>query len=816
MKLPFSKLLQRKEAPKFFLALLLRDEKVTAVVFEELDGKARVLGKHEEHFINTVETAEIDELLEVLDKTISTAESSLPSNIETENTVFGLKETWVSEAKIKPEYLQKIKKLCDTLGLKPMGFLVIHEAIAHYLKQTEGAPVSAILVEVDKKYLVVSLVRAGRIIETKRTKVEDSVPKTTDRLLHHFTQFEVLPSRIIVFDGDGIDELVQEFHSHAWSKSIPFLHVPQIVALESGVDAQAVLAGTAEQMGFQLQGMGIRKAITESDDSVKHNPKEGEEENLLDEAKDIEDEEIEKSEKDESEELSNIASEFGFVAKDSAEQSLKEKKEESAEDTLDEEKEDSSEKNSEEDTKQRKLIKKDPHFADESRGEDDIEFEDVKEQFLAEKELIEDNISLKRHSLKEEVPTHIVKKQMASASLLAPLQHFFGSVSHKATQFSRGAFKKGGKKVLIPPAILLIVILVVVWYLFGVKATVVLDIKPKTVEQTKAATFVLEKQTDVGGGIIAADIVSVSEEGDLSTSATGTKDVGEKAKGTIVLYGRFAQEKTIPAGTSLTSSNDLVFITDDSVKIASVSAADSSASTAKVAVTAKAIGKESNLPSGAKFTVGTFTAAEVIGKNDSAFSGGNKKEVTVVSKKDVDKLTADLGKNLASKAQEQVKKQLSDDQMALPSFFEQDVSKTSFDKKVGEEASSVTITGTVAYKTFVYNKKDMEQFTKGAIKDAISGMQLAQDGISYTVSDVKKKSDNEIQGNLKIKAAILPKLDIASLQQQIAGKSFNDAVDILIKIPQVEDAIIKLNPSIPLLPQILPRIPGNIVISPKG
>src|SRR5690606_16312322 len=57
--------------------------------------------------------------------------------------------------------------------------------------------------------------------------------------------------------------------------------------------------------------------------------------------------------------------------------------------------------------------------------------------------------------------------------------------------------------------------------------------------------------------------------------------------------------------------------------------------------------------------------ANVAAKNDSAFSGGTKKEVTVVAKRDQDKLLADLTKSLQERAFSELEKKLSDDQVLI-------------------------------------------------------------------------------------------------------------------------------------------------------
>src|SRR3990172_6833585 len=101
MKLPIGNFFEKKTDSEYFLTLTLRNERATAVVFEKTSGRVKVVGKGEKEF----------------------------------------------KRKIKKEYLGKLKKISDSLDLKPMGFLVVTEAISHLLQKEEGAPVSAILCE---------------------------------------------------------------------------------------------------------------------------------------------------------------------------------------------------------------------------------------------------------------------------------------------------------------------------------------------------------------------------------------------------------------------------------------------------------------------------------------------------------------------------------------------------------------------------------------------------------------------------------------------------------------------------------------------
>ena len=101
-----------------------------------------------------------------------------------------------------------------------------------------------------EKYISAALIKAGKIKEFKASEITESPAITLDNILKHFTSAEVLPPRIILFNG-GEDES-QQFINHTWSKSLPFLHIPQVTTLPAEFDGRAVLYGAATQLGFSV------------------------------------------------------------------------------------------------------------------------------------------------------------------------------------------------------------------------------------------------------------------------------------------------------------------------------------------------------------------------------------------------------------------------------------------------------------------------------------------------------------------------------------------------------------------------------------
>lgn len=758
MKLPKLPFLEKKNQSEFFLSLVLRDEKASAVVFQEINGKINVVGEHVENFKTSVESATEEELLDAIDKAVSTAEKNLPPDVESHKTIFGVKQDWITEGKIKPAYLAKLKKVSDELEFKPMGFLVIPEAIAHLLQKEEGAPVTAILAEIGLKNVTLSLIRAGKIVESKTGEIGESLVGTVETTLKHFST-ESLPPRIILFDS-GREDIQQKFITHKWSQSLHFLHLPQISALPANFDARAVLSGAATQMGFEIFEASLTNTGREDSKHIKA-------------AVPIVEEEADKT-------LAEAASEFGFVGSD-VKESTKEKPEELEKDLT----------------------------------EETQEFSIGKPETTTEipKTAVMDNITPadQFREIPEEIKINNAEKKpfpVNGALIMTGIMGFMKKV-HPG-KIIKGA-NGSRKKLMIGIIPLAIILLFLYVYLFGRSVTVTLGIDAKEEDEEVNVTFSENEATNADEDIISSQFITVTADGKKSIATTGKKEVGDKAKGTVTMFNSNTSGVTIPTGTVITSSNDLKFVTDKAVTIASASGdifSGTEPGKADVTVTAEKFGTSQNLPSNTKFTVdGTSSVAA---KNDKAFSGGTKKEVKVVAKKDQDKLTADLQKDLETEAREQIKKEAESGSVVLPNFISVEFDKKTFSKDVDDEASELSLTATISYRGVSYKETDILNFAKDKLETG-SDLVVDKNSIEASATNLKAKGKNAT-GKLTIKANLVPKIDSRELANEIKGKSTRDAIEKLNEIDEINKVDIKLFPPIPFLPERIPFSSGKIKI----
>jgi hypothetical protein len=736
MKLPFITKFSKKSPSQYFLLLLITEEKVNAVIFEESDGKAQLTGHKEEFFESSIDKIAPDDLLRTLDKAISSAESSLPENIQTQKTIFAVKEEWTENDQIKKDYLDRLKSASKELGLTPVGFLVISQAISHLLQKEEGAPVSAVFVETDHKSLTVSLIRAGKLIESKSSEIHEPIPFTVDTLLKHFDVPEILPSRIVVINGKA--HLKQEFLSHTWSKSLPFLHLPEITVLPPSIDIKAALYGACAQMGFE---------VSEHNLPQRHTQRKKEEPSLGSSA------------------LFSDAKDFGFHEGEDVARPAPEKidpiKEEPINDSL------------KTPDFQQKNIDEIPHFPKKE--------ESVKKPFAL--------------SVFNKIPFLIKRMNIAVIFSIFKIPR--------------------SKKGFLLPGLAALIIMFSAYYFFLTKATIEIIVDPQIVEKNENVLFSAINRTDPQKNILKGEFVEISVDGKVSLPTTGEKDVGTFAEGKITIFNSLTEPKTLAKGTTLESPNGLLFTLDSETTVQAVAShsADETVPPAKITanVTASALGKESNLPSGTKFIVSDFNTSDLIGKNDEAFEGGTKKQIQVVSINDESELEEELTKQLEEKALTDLQSQIGENKILLSSFLSNSIGKSSLSSDVGDESEQVTLTGTVTFQGISYDKNDLISFSKLILEKEVSGSQeIDYNNIKTSVNNIESQSDDEIEAGLNIKALLLPKIDKEKIAEDFKGKSFKEAENAIYSMSQIADVKILFNPNIFFLPKNLPMIKDNI------
>ena len=396
-------------------------------------------------------------------------------------------------------------------------------------------------------------------------------------------------------------------------------------------------------------------------------------------------------------------------------------------------------------------------------------------------------------------------------------------ISH--LNFSKKLSLRGPLLSKLLTAVIIIGILGVGYY-FLFKANVNVLIEPKILEkETRVTADPKVNQIDEENKIIPGAIIETTVTGSDKGVATGTKQIGDSAKGTVIIRNKTDAAISISKGTTLTSVSGLKFTLDQSVQIASSSSTTTPegenttwGKTDPVGITADAIGPESNLTGGTEMSVGKYSKDQVIGSVDSALSGGTSKDVTVITSDDQKKLQAKLTDTLRQKAEEDLKGQSKDGKKVIADALVVADGKYTFSKQVNDTASDFTLNATIRFKGTSYLDSDLRTIvSKLVIVDVPSNYQMNLQDAETQAEVAKVEKDGRLIFNAKFTAKLLPQFNLEDIKQQIKGKSIIDASNKLKELENVVGSEIILTPSLPGPFARLPFFTNNIVVnvSPK-
>lgn len=294
--------------------------------------------------------------------------------------------------------------------------------------------------------------------------------------------------------------------------------------------------------------------------------------------------------------------------------------------------------------------------------------------------------------------------------------------------------------------------------------------------------------------VVPAKTAEVKDVDSEKIAATGTKDIGESATGTLSMTARvcgsFSQPSSVPAGTQVTT-NGLNYTTQEVVSFPLGTGKISGSCVVfdgnDTSITAQSAGAKYNA-SGAAFTVAGRTDISASGST----SGGTDKTVKVVSQADVDAAAKNLSGEGEEAAKTKLKKELEDaGYMAIEESFKKSKAAVSSSPTVGSEASEATVTSTITYTMTGVQKADLEKLVTETAQKDIDGnkQQIVGTGLDEATFSI----DGDTVTVTTI-ATAGPKIDVAATTAEIAGKKRSQVEAIIQANPGVKEVRVDYSP----------------------
>ncbi|KKQ95933.1 MAG: hypothetical protein UV74_C0013G0537 [Candidatus Woesebacteria bacterium GW2011_GWB1_43_14] len=212
------------------------------------------------------------DLVQVVDSALSAAIHKFPEGApEPQKTVFGVSSSWVADGSIKKEHLDQIKDVCSKLSLKPSGFVVLSEALAHAAKMEEGAPLTGVVVGLGENTVDIAVYKIGNLIGSVNVGRSISIFDDIMEGLARFKGSDALPSRFLLYNGNEaeLEDAKQILISSDWVNNpkvegVRFLHTPQVEVVGSERKAVAVSLAGASEIG-NVEGVLMRDGVKDSE-----------------------------------------------------------------------------------------------------------------------------------------------------------------------------------------------------------------------------------------------------------------------------------------------------------------------------------------------------------------------------------------------------------------------------------------------------------------------------------------------------------------------------------------------------------------------
>lgn len=372
-------------------------------------------------------------------------------------------------------------------------------------------------------------------------------------------------------------------------------------------------------------------------------------------------------------------------------------------------------------------------------------------------------------------------------------------------------FNKFRKKFFLIVAGVVLLIGFGVWALvIAPRATIVIAAQTSQVAVNTQVSASDSARTSLDEGTLKTATKSTEQEVSKTINATGTKDVGTKATGTVrvtpsssTLIKIIDNDVTIAAGTKVSSASGAQYTTDKSITF-SYSNLKTARNGITVGVTAVENGSKYNGASGSASGISGFST-----NFTTSTSGGTDKTITVVQQSDIDSATANLvGDDEKSAAKKALQSQFGKDDLVIEESFNVDTGGVSI-PGAGTEASGgkATVSGKIAYTLKAVTKAELNIFLDAYFQQQIDGknnQKVYSNGASSVSLTNVTPSKDVISAKLTTNGKIGPKIDEEAIKTHAKGKRLGEVQEYVKEIDGVNSVDVKFSPF------WVSKVPGDI------
>lgn len=405
------------------------------------------------------------------------------------------------------------------------------------------------------------------------------------------------------------------------------------------------------------------------------------------------------------------------------------------------------------------------------------------------------------------------KSSISKTKSIGSIQNSVNSI-FKSLLSVRGIITSG--KMTTKVAIAFSVLLLLTGSFFGYEyffhtATVNLTIASESIENEIELVVPIQEspQKDVLGASEKRETQEVSN----SIPTTGSREIGEKASGKVILHNFNDSSETFSDGLSL-SHNSLSFLLDTQVTVASASSESEGVKTSgkkQASITADEIGPDYNLADGTKLLLEGYQSSLYYAIVDGGITGGTSETIQTVSSDDIAKLENSIEDDVKG-SQTVSNIQPEKDEILLTELTQVTIKDSTFSAEVGEKAKELSIDATIETEYFTLNDSLLKMaIAKKIEKNIKDEKELDIDSIKYVIEGAER-TDEEILLTMKMKGKVYKSPSDDQIIQDVTFKNSSGIEKSLRAFGIVSATINNPKPNIPFLSFFTPFFRKNITI----
>ena len=396
---------------------------------------------------------------------------------------------------------------------------------------------------------------------------------------------------------------------------------------------------------------------------------------------------------------------------------------------------------------------------------------------------------------------------------------FFKDIKHKAVSFfsklTRVNKKSSGRNYIVIAAVSLasLAVVFISYEYFLHKATVTIYLQSKNESDSEKLELPVT-QNPSSKELTVISHTKVIEFTDKKNT-TGSRDIGEKAKGDITVHNFDNSERSIERGTEL-AKGDLKFVLDSDVKVASASGVTSDGTKqsgkAKTTVTASEIGTAHNIAKATQLAIGSLPESLYVAIADSDFTGGTQKKIKTVSADDMESLEANAKKEATDNASKKLNIKVGTDELLISELTKATVATSKFSKEIGEEADTVSIQANTEIDYYTVSKSLLQKKIKEFLLKNNKEYSLSESTLTIKFENAEI-ADDEVTLAVQFNANIYKDIDVKKVQDELTLSSSRSITSKLQEKYNVEDVkITNSASSIGFLTSWTPLFQKNITV----